>query len=496
MYKQLSILIISLGATIANAQEFCVVPVAGSEPQLPVEFEQPYRIATLPRTVPGFDGMIVEALNRHELYKFNGSSLSLMEEDFPHVWGFAFEHGIHIGPDGVDFGFGSRPRVIFRLGHDDSSWKPIEATRGFQHAFFDQGTGDVYWQATFQSPLERINASGASEEADLPVFNSDQTVSIRTIPEINGALALTGPRSSTLRQSSSLWFRPFGMDWVRVLEDLPEEQRLLHTFQDAQIEVNNSQFRIFPANSAFEPLIFRVSGDELIFVTTLPEGTWEYHSGSQNWIGRIGPWSQSTKTGLGSWKNKPETRPPQFVVLGPNETMPRLIPDLISQSDTVGEKVFYHPVPINIFGEGPVLVHADEGIVVLDGVTLSQIEMLPYEEIGDHPNIQSLGGLTFIQSEFGVFALNDNLSLHRVANFPVEAPWPHEVRIVYVEPWRTYLVIDRRSGDIHVSKDMERFKKIESEKRVTGVVGVLSEPPSVLVIGEDQLYAVVQNCDS
>ena len=115
--------------------------------------------------------------------------------------------------------------------------------------------------------------------------------------------------------------------------------------------------------------------------------------------------------------------------------------------------------------------------------------------IGDHPDVKSLGSLTFIQSELGVFVLNDNLSLHRVANFPVKAPWPHEVRIVYVEPWQTYLVNDKRSGEIYVSKDMERFTKLESEQRVTGVVGLLPEPTSVLVIGEDQLYAVKQDCD-
>ena len=164
---------------MVNADEFCVVPVAGSEPQLPVEFEQPYRIATSPRTVPGFDGMIVKAANRHELYEFKGSSLSLVEEEFPHVWGFAFEHGIHIGPNGGAFGFGSRPRVIFRFVPDASSWEPIEATRDYKRAFFDQGAGDVYWQATSADRLKRVKGSGASEEVYLPVFNGDQTVSIR-----------------------------------------------------------------------------------------------------------------------------------------------------------------------------------------------------------------------------------------------------------------------------------------------------------------------------
>ncbi|MFV1530999.1 MULTISPECIES: hypothetical protein [unclassified Phaeobacter] len=494
MHKQLSILMISLGATLANAEEFCVVPVAGSEPKLPVEFEQPYRIATSPRTVPGFDGMIVKALNRHELYEFNGLSLSLVEEDFPHVWGFAFEHGIHVGPDGEAFGFGSRPRVIFRLGSNESSWEPIETTQGYERAFFDQSVGDVYWQATSSDPMKWIKASGASEEVDLPVFNGDQTVSIRTIGEINGALALTGPLSSTPRESSSLWFRPLSGEWTRISVDLPEGQRLLPTFQDAKVEVGNGIIRIFPSNNAFEPLIFRVFGDDLKLVASLPAGTWEYHAASGNWIGRVGPWSHSRKTSFGLWQKTPETLPPHFLMLGPDETEAHLIPGLTSQSDVVGKRIFYHPSPISIPEETRVFVNAGEGIMVLDGASLSQIQMWPYEKIGEHPDVKSLGGVTFIQSERGVFVLNDNLSLHRVANFPVEAPWRHEVRIDYVEAWQTYLVTDKRSGEIYVSKDMERFTKLESEQRVTGVVGLLPEPTSVLVIGEDQLYAVKQGC--
>lgn len=479
---------------MVNANELCVVPVAGSEPKLPVEFEQPYRIATSPRTVPGFDGMIVKAHNRHELYEFNGSSLSPVQGDFPHVWGFAFENGIHIGPDGVAFGFGSRPHVIFRLGQDASSWEPIEATQGYQRAFFDQGSGDVYWQATSQSPLNRITIGGASQQADLPVFNGDQTISIRTIAEANGTLALTGALGPTPRQSSSLWFRPFGKDWDLVLADLPEGKRLLPTFQDAQVEVGNGILRIFPSHSAFEPLIFRFTENELEFVSSLPAGAWAYHPGSQNWIGRVGPWSHSTQTDQGKLQGTPETLSPHFFVLGPDETAPRLISGLTSQSDIVGETVFYHPNPLTISGENLVFVHAAEGIVILDGLSLSQTQMFPYEEIGDHPEVTSQGSLTLIQSEIGVFVLNDTLSLHKVANFPVDAPWPHEVRIEYIAPWGSYLVLDKRTGEIHVSEDMEHFTKLEAEERVTGFVGVLPEPPSVLVIGEDQLYAVKDYC--
>lgn len=496
--KQILILMISLVTSIANAQEVCVVPAIGGQAKLPIEFEQPYRIATSPRTVPGFDGLVVKALNRHELYEFNGSSLTLIQNDFPPVWDFAFEHGIHRGLEGNAIGFGSRPRMIFRLGSGASGWEPIEATRDYEGAFFDEGTGDAYWHAPSSKQLRRIGADGVIGDVDLPVFNGSQTVSLRTIPEINGALSLTRtPGSDPLvRASDSIWFRPLGGEWDRVPIELPDGQRLLNTLQDAEIQVVNGFVRIFPSNTAFEPLIFRFSEFELDFVTTLPAGTWEYHTASQNWIGRIGLWSQSTTTGFGFWKNTPETLPPHFLLLGPDETEAQLIPGLTSQSHAAGEKIFYHARPITISRETPVFVHAAEGIVVLDGEPLSQIQVLAYEEIGNHPTVKFLGGLTIIQSELGVFVLNDDFSLDQVNDFPAESPWSHEVNIEFIDAWQSYLVIDRQSGDIHSSKDMRLFKKVETKKRVNGFVGILPNPASVLLIGEEELLVATKVCAS
>jgi hypothetical protein len=494
VYKQLSILVVALGATMVDAEELCVVPVAGSEAQLPVEFEQPYRIATSPRIVPGFDGLIVKATNRHELYEFNGSSLSLIEDDFPHVWGGAFEHGIHVRSNGEAFGFGSRPRLIFHLNPNALTWEPIEATRGYERAFFDQGVGDVYWQSSSLMQTMRIKADGASEEVNLPVFNVDQTVSVQSISEINGTLALTGLHSSTVRQSSSLWFRPFGSEWVRTLVDLPDGHRLLPTFQDAQVEVSNGIVRVFPFNNAFEPLIFRFSEQGLQFVSSLPAGIWRYHPPSQNWIGRSGPLVEPQETSFTFWNEEAEKLAPQFLVLGPSDTEARLVPGLVSAGEARGQLVFYHPEPIIMIEAMPIFVRSERGFMILDGVQAVGIEALRYEEIGNHPSMKTIGELNIIQSELGVFVLSDDLSLQRIDNFPAENPWAHEVSIEYVEAWQTYIIIDRRSGEIHVSKDMQSFGTVDSMQRINRTVGVLPEPTSLLVVGEDQLYVVTQDC--
>lgn len=494
MLKQIAVLMIILAASKVHADDICIVPVVGGQPKLPIEFEQPYRMATSPRRVPGFDGLIVKAFNRHELYEFNGESLTLIEDDFPHVWGFAFEHGIHLGPDGTAWGFGSRPRVIFRLGSNTSVWEPIEASRGYDRAFFDQGTGDVYWRVRTSKQLRRVSAKGAIEDVDLPIFDGAETVSFRTISELHGALSLTAPRSSYPRQSTSLWFQPLDGAWQKISLELPDGQRLLDTFQDAQIQSSGEFIRVFPSNSVFAPLIFRFSHSTLDFVTSLPAGTWEYHAASQNWIGRIGLYSRSTKTSWGFWKETPKTLTPHFLVLAPNETKAQRVPGLASQSDVVGERIFYHPQPITISGDNPVFLHADKGIVLFDGVPLSQKQTLPYDAVGDHPSVRSLGGLNIIQSEIGVFVLKDDLSFERVDNFPVENPWPHEIDIEYVDAWQSYLIIDRRTGEIHQSKDMELFTKVETGKQVKGVAGVLLNPTSVLLIGEEELLVATKKC--
>lgn len=68
--------------------------------------------------------------------------------------------------------------------------------------------------------------------------------------------------------------------------------------------------------------------------------------------------------------------------------------------------------------------------------------------------------------------------------------------IEYVDAWQSYLVIDRQSGEVHQSKDMRLFTKVKTEKRVNGVVGVLPDPASVLLVGEEQLLVATKVCPS
>jgi hypothetical protein len=492
---QLLISIAFFEATPAHAEQYCIQPVAGGEPTLSVELDQPYRIATSPKVVPGFDGLVVKALNRHELYEFDGTGLSVIESDFPHVWGFAFEHGIHITPNSEAYGFGSDPKVIFY--HRHSGWTPIDETQGYLHAFFDQGSGDVHWRSSSTGRLNSLADGQVQKRRDFPVFGSDQTVSVRTIPEIDGVLALTGSYRSIPSESSSIWFRASGGTWSKITIDLPEGHRLLDTFQDAKIQVIDGLIKIFPSNTAFAPLFLRISSERLVFAGSASRGDWQYHSPSETWIGWNGQSNQPIrKTMFGLWSSEAEPFPPKMFKLGSTEIEPTHVSGLEPPSETRGGKIFYRPQTVILTGDMPAFVSTKTGIATFDGTHLIERKNLGYEAIGNSPYIGSLGPFHFIQSEKGVFLLNDDLSLVHIDTFPIVQPWRHEVSIDYVSDWRTYVVVDRRLGKVYVSSDMQNFSLIGSAERITKFVGISPEPATVLLVGESGLFAIKNECAS
>lgn len=497
MYLQPILAFVSmLCVTTAYATEYCMVSVAGSEPTLSVEVEQPFRIATRPSVVPGYAGLVVNALNRHELYEFDGSSLKLIESDFPHVWGFAFEQGIRIAPNHEAYGLGSRPRVVFYNSHGASSWRAIEKTESYYNAFFDQGSGELYVRQSSAGAAMRLSGGVVYNDAELPVFNNDPTKSIRTIPEAHGAMALTGPHRSTPAESSSVWFRTSGGMWSRVEIDLPEGQRIFDNLHDARIQVSNGLVRVFPANSAFEPLIFRISPQGLTFAGSAPRGDWHYHPSSETWIGWSGQEVQPiAETRFGFWNVVVQPVPPKAFTLGPNQTTAQPVLDLQPPYDISGTKIFYRPDITILAGDMPVLVRSEEGIASFDGAYFEDIEPLRYDIIGNSPFIRTLGPLHLIQSEKGVFLLDADLSVTRIDSFPAENPWLHQVSIYYVDAWQTYVVNDRRSGKVYFSPDMLEFAEVDSAERITGFVGVLHEPASVLAVGESLLFAITDQCE-
>ena len=474
---------IALSALSTQAQEYCLSPVEGGEPRLAVEEKQPYRIATDPRIVPGLSGLIVKASNRHELYKFDGKRLTLIEDDFPHVWGFAYPHGIHTAPDGEAYGFGSRPRAIFHHHGSSSGWRAIEQTRDYERAFFDQGSGAVFVALPDVADVQLIEGGKLIGPASLPNTDGAPAKSVRMIPEIAAALALTGPLRSTPSHSEAIWVRQSHDVWRKIAIDLPEQRRLLDTFEDAEIEVTDDLLRVFPANSAFAPIFFRIEQGALTYAGSAPSGDWTYHSASQTWIGWNGQHVQPAAV---------EPTPPRAFVLGSDAVEAQIIPSLSPTGDISGDKRFYSPQAFVLDENMPALVSAEDGLMALARTSFGMPPDLSYEHIGRLPKVWSSGGRNLIQSEKGVFILNEDLSVRRIGNFPVEEPWRHQTSIHHIDAWKAYVIVDRASGKVFLSPDLQDFIEVASTEQMASFVGVSPEPVSVLLVGETRLHALAK----
>jgi len=489
------ILISVFNAQAAYALKLCVLPVIDSDPKLKVEIEQPYRMATDPRILPSYDGLLIHAFNRHELYEFDGTRVNLIKDPFPHVWGFAYRHGIHLSSQGQAYGFGSKPRAIFYTDNKQATWTPIEGTHGYYQAFYDIGSNTVYFRQSRLDAALPITNGKIGKQITLPVWEGKKTQSIHTVSDLGVALALTGNFNSTPNGSNSIWYRLNEKDWQKISLNLPDGYRLLDTFQDAKITVSNNLIRIFPANSAFEPIFLRLTSGNVTYAGSAPNGAWQYHAQSNTWLAWHGKTVQPKST---SWleflKLSNEPVPPQLLILEPDEVQADTIPDLHPPFSGTGNKIFYYPSIVSLDGVTPAIIGHSQGLATLKDTSFSLQEKLSYDVIGKLPKVWSSGRFNLIQSEKGVFFLNEDMTIERIENFPIEQPWQHQTSINYIEYWKAYMIVDRSSGKIFISTDMREFSELNTEKRITKFVGVLPSPLSVLTVGEDRLYTVTTEC--
>ncbi len=493
--RQIFIACLLVTSVKAQAEELCLLPVEGGEPILKYEIRQPSKIATNPRTVPGFDGMVVHAFYRHELYEFNGRRLRKIEDEFPHSWGQAYRYGIHTIPEGDAYGFGYKPRTIYILRIGSTEWEPVDVTRGYQQALFDQGSGSVYVRMSPEDLSFQILDESLRDEADLPVWNGETTKSIRTIPEISGTLAIVGRLNGLNAHTNTLWFKPDGGDWENVELDISNGRRLFDSLDDATIELSGNILRIFPNRSTFDPRFFHVDSGKLTYAGTAPRGRWKYHLPSRTWIGWSGPHMQPiTRTWFGLFDFAVEPNPPKAFIIRDSQTEAVVISGLEPRRSFAGDSVFYSDEIYLLDGDRPALIPSSEGLVTFDGKEFKAIDGLSYERLGRLPWIKTYEDQTIIQSEKGVFLLNDDFSADRVESFPVSVPWPHQVQIEYVEAWQLYLIVDRQSGSLFTSPDMKIFEEIDTTSKISAFIGSLSSPSAVLLGGADQLYTLTDDC--
>ena len=105
-----------------------------------------------------------------------------------------------------------------------------------------------------------------------------------------------------------------------------------------------------------------------------------------------------------------------------------------------------------------------------------------------------MNGEAFIQSRLGVFRLSPELDVKRIDNFPIAEPWSHHVDISYLKQAKQFLISDRRSGSLFTSPDMQTYAKFETKQKISKIVTVMDNTPTVLMVGEDKIYMLTQDC--
>jgi hypothetical protein len=492
-------LLLALAGT-TEAEPLCIRAVPGGEPVLEVEREQPYRIATNPRQVPGFPGLVVQAMNRHALLHFDGQRLREINQAFPHVWGFAFSHGIHVTPNGDAYGFGGNPRAIFHIAAGAADWQPIPTTRDYLRALFDRGSGDVYMFPRGERRLDAgppvlIRNGQVIGAASLPGTERAPVVSIRTITELSVTLAVTVAGRYAPDPDVDLWFRPAaGGAWRRLAAEV-QQSELPRDLDAVDIRIDGDLLKLFPHSWHLAPIFLRVDGRELTYAGAAPPGLWRYHAASRSWIGWVGEFVQEvSQPRWWFFQDSAEPVPPRLALVRDGLAYATFVPNLVPPSRISGRKAFFRPNIWLLDPPGPALIPGVHGVWVFDGTSFEAPAELRYERIGTFPGIRTLGEVDIIQSEKGIFRLDADLSATPVSGFPFAEPWRPQFTLGYVPAWQSYWAIDRRSGALMISTDFERFERVPSPAGIHGAVGHVDDPTSLLLVGEDRLYMLTAAC--
>ncbi|MEO1660130.1 MAG: hypothetical protein AAFR51_04020 [Pseudomonadota bacterium] len=463
----------------ANSDELCVKAVPGGEPILDVEVEQPYRIVRHPRQFPGLNGLLVHAFNRQQLLLFDGTSLSPVDADYPHIWGRADGTGLKQANDGWFYGLGAKPRQIFKLAPNGSNWLPITETENYKYAHFDSGSGELH--LTLGAKRATIKGGQLNETVPFPFEEKNRLLSIRTFSSASTRLAVTVPLDVKRNRqlARELWAqRNFG-DWQKI--KVPEDVIVPEKVNSTEADVDGEMIRLFsapPANSIF--LSLKSSSPE--FVGSAPVAKWQQHGSSGKWLGWTPSVLAEKSTRLGAIREVIE--PPKLLLIE-DQSIDAVRIDAVQPKETGSNQRFSFFTYIHedlTFGR--TLIRAKDGFVSFDGSSFYEETTLRSERIGELARIQNLGGRILLQSRSGLFELNGDLSVSKIASFPIDQPWPHEVKLGYMPESDVYIASDRSSGKLHWSNDLVAFNTLSDAARIDQIAAVLPTPEAALLIGD------------
>ena len=473
-----------------------------------VEKRGPYRLASNPIRLPGYEGLLLRPYNRGGLYEIAGTDYRLLPEPAP--GSSSFDSPAYPVRDGWHILLGWSDRIVWGLPPTSNEWQRLATGERWDLAAYDQGSRDLYVTFGREQPVVRWNGAEFVPSEPLPTVASSGNavlsafgvpLAIRTIPDIGGTLAIgVNWRDESQR---SLWFQPHDGEWRLIADQaalaaIDPNLKFPAELDDIDLGPAKRTARVFTSSADEAVLLLRRSGDGWTLANAIPGGGWVEHEPSGARLAWIGDSSQDLIERRLFWNRTIEPKPPVLNVLAPGTLDPEPIEGVLPYGSVHGSpeprSVTYLAAIKDIQGINPLLVEGADGWYAFDGTSLDALPTLRTELIGELARIRRVGPSTLIQSRAGVFLLTDDLEAERVKTFPIEQPWPHETDIAFVEGANTFVITHRRSGDVYISTDFEKFTRVPTPAPIQSIVGSLPDRPGLLLVGADGLYTFEGFC--
>lgn len=395
-------------------------------------------------------------------------------------------------------------RVVWHLPDPSEDWEDAAPGQTWWGYAYDQGAQDLYLSFGPGAPIQRWDGTAFGPAGTMPTVSGDATstiseddvpAAILTLPKAGGTFAV----AVDLRNEDhrSLWFRPLNGDWSLIsdtaaLDDLAPGLRYPGPFRDADVSADGQTVRLFAMHSHEASVLLRKTANGWALDSAAAYQTWVTHEPSGTRLAWVGETRQDLNERFWPFFTRPlEPRPPVLHALDLGTLASRPISDLVPYTEITAQSVFYTSRIEDIPGLDPLLVRADDVWNAFDGTVVTAIPALRSDAVGD---INRVGPLVLPQSREGVFVLDQSLTPHHVASFPVAEPRISTVKIVHIVAAELFIVFDRPSANVYVSHDFESFQRVASPTPITRLVALLPDRPGLLLVGTDGLYTFEADC--
>lgn len=484
----------------------CILPVTGEEPMSEVEREQPYRLASHPITLPGYDGLLLRPLNRSDepkFYEIAGRDYRQLARPAPGSSIIDKEARLVTGGDYFLAGWDGR--FLWQLPAGSEQWQEARPGGKWWATAYDEGTRDFYVGFSPQASLLRWDGKAFVPTGPMPTAFGDAQSSltelglplaIQTLPETGGTFAVAVDWHN--EDTRSLWFRPVGGEWTLVasmqdLDRLAPGLRFPGPFRDTDVSADGQTVRLFSEHWKDASVLLRKGTDGWVLDAAAPFEGWSKHRGSGVRLAWSGEYSQGlTERFLVFFERSVNFKPPVLQALDPGTLVPRPVAGVAAQVEIIGDSAFNHSSIIEIPGFDPLLVETATGWMAFDGSGFTDLPELSADRIGDHAQIFRAGPLVLIQSLTGVFRLTDALGAERVETFP-EQKSPSSTWITWLDRAGLFVVTGTMDPAVYVSPDLVDFDRVDAPARM-GAVAALPDRPGMLLFGTGGLYTLEVDC--